>query len=185
MAYIKEKYFMENMQNCCSCGCNCCSEEQLKIITIDFLYLDLETCECCRVTEAALQEAVAETEGLLKSVGLEVTVNRIHIKTKEQAVFHKLISSPTIRVNGKDIDTDIKESLCESCGDICGENVDCRVWTYKGKEYDTPPKAMLINAILSEVYDEGNKASEEKEYRLPENLAGFFKAMKNKGKNNG
>jgi hypothetical protein len=45
-----------------------------------------------------------------------------------------------------------KESLCESCGDLCGDEVDCRVWIYNGKEYNVPPKAMIIDAILREIY---------------------------------
>ncbi len=45
-----------------------------------------------------------------------------------------------------------KESKCESCGDLCGDDVDCRIWLYQGKEYTSPPPAMIVDAILREVY---------------------------------
>ena len=46
---------------------------------------------------------------------------------------------------------EIKESLCESCVDLCGDEVDCRVWVYKVKN-TMFLKAMIIDAILREVY---------------------------------
>ncbi len=74
---------------------------------------------------------------------------------------------------------DVKESLCESCGDLCGDEVECRVWVYQGKEYTVPPKAMIMEAILKEVYG-GDKGSNivEQEYVMPENLKQFYAAMK-------
>lgn len=74
-----------------------------------------------------------------------------------------------------------KESLCESCGDLCGDEVDCRVWVYKGKEYNVPPKAMIIDAILREVYGNTERKSADevnkKLYQLPENLRRFFESI--------
>ena len=52
-----------------------------------------------------------------------------------------------ISINGHNIQIDIKESLCESCGDLCGDTVDCRVWIYQGREYTVPPKSMIIDCI--------------------------------------
>ena len=76
---------------------------------------------------------------------------------------------------------DYKESLCESCGDLCGDEVDCRVWIYQGKEYSSPPKAMIIEAILKEVYGEkSEKQEKKKEYVIPENLKKFYKSRRSK-----
>jgi hypothetical protein len=75
---------------------------------------------------------------------------------------------------------DYKESLCESCGDLCGDEVDCRVWIYQGKEYSSPPKAMIIEAILKEVYGEKSEKQEKKEYVIPENLRKFYKSRRSK-----
>jgi hypothetical protein len=101
--------------------------------------------------------------------------DKIHIETKELAIKHEFISSPTIRINGKDVALELKESNCQECGDLCGDDsIDCRVWVYEGKEYISPPKEMIVNAILREVYNPGVEAQKE-EYKMPKNLENFFK----------
>lgn len=83
-------------------------------------------------------------------------------------------SSPTIRINGQDICLEVKENICGSCSDIGNNPVDCRIFLYEGEEYEVPPKAMIIDAILSYVYG-GEKIQVKKEpYTLPENLRMFF-----------
>ncbi|MGB9792541.1 MAG: DUF2703 domain-containing protein, partial [Thermacetogeniaceae bacterium] len=147
-------------------------------------YLDLSVCERCQGTESSLEEALDEVKRVLELTGVEVIVNKIHIDSEEKAVRYRFRSSPTIRINGKDIQLETKESLCESCGDLCGDEVDCRVWVYNGKEYNVPPKGMIVDAILREVYGSGDdspKSDERKDYELPENLKKFFTAMKKKG----
>lgn len=171
----------------CTCNTGCCGstgqnqvEEKNKII-IDFLYLDLNICNRCQGTDQGLEEAIADVTKVLESAGIEIIVNKIHINSKERAIQYGFITSPTIRVNGRDIQMEFKESLCESCGDLCGDEVDCRVWVYKGKEYNVPPKAMIIDAILREVYGNTKKISDnevnKKSYQLPENLRRFFESI--------
>jgi len=109
-------------------------------LVIDFLYLDLSVCTRCQGTDTSLDEALAEVSRVLEATGTEVIVNKINVNTEELAIKHRFLSSPTIRVNGHDIQMEVKESLCESCGDLCGDEVDCRVWVYQGKEYTVPPK---------------------------------------------
>lgn len=174
---------MKKEQNgCCFSVVNrCCSPKQeRKHIVIDFLYLDLTVCTRCQGTENVLEEAIGDVSQVLEAAGIDVIVNKINITSREQAVLYKFVSSPTIRINGRDIDVDLKETLCESCGDLCNENVDCRVWLYEGVEYTEPPKPLIVNAILKEVYGD-SKSVEEKEYILPQNLEVFFGAIeKNK-----
>lgn len=146
-----------NKTSDCSCGPGCCDastdmKAENKRIIIDFLYLDLSVCIRCQGTDTNLDEALEEVSKVLEATGVEVILNKINVLSEELARQHKFISSPTIRVNGNDIQIDAKESLCESCGDLCGDEVDCRVWVYQGKEYTIPPKAMIIEAILKEVY---------------------------------
>ena len=118
---------------------------------------------------------------VLEAAGNEVIVNKINVNTEELAITHKFVSSPTIRVNGHDIQADVKETLCESCGDLCGDDVDCRVWIYEGHEYTVPPKAMIIESILKAVYGGySGKPVAEQDYALPENLKRFYDAMENK-----
>ncbi len=173
---------MEKIQNgCCSSENNCCSPKQKrKQIVIDFLYLDLSVCTRCQGTERILEEAISDVSKVFETAGFNVIINKINVTSKEQAIQYKFVSSPTIRINGRDIDVNLKESLCESCGDLCNENVDCRVWVYEGVEYIEPPKPLIVNALLKAVY-ENRQTVEEKEYILPRNLEVFFDALeKNK-----
>ena len=135
-------------------------------------------CTRCQGTDNSLDEALSKIAKVLEAAGNEVIVNKVEINSEELAIAYKFVSSPTIRVNGYDIQMDVKESLCESCGDLCGDEVDCRVWVYQGKEYTIPPKAMIIEAILKEVYGNKSGDNEEKEFKLPENLKHFYESMK-------
>lgn len=168
----------------CSCqGRDCCSPEPKKRkIVIDFLFLDLNVCTRCQGTETSLDEALGEVAKVLEATGVEVVLNKINVINEEVARQYKFISSPTIRVNGHDIQMDVKESLCESCGDLCSDEVDCRVWTFQGKDYNVPPKAMIIEALLKEVYGGGRADEADQAYVLPDNLIHFYAAMKAKQK---
>jgi len=70
---------------------------------IDFLYLDLSVCTRCQGTDQSLEDALAEVSGLLGAAGAEVIVNKINVTSEELAIQHRFVSSPTIRVNGRDI----------------------------------------------------------------------------------
>lgn len=166
----------------CSCGSSdcCASEPKPKKITIDFLYLDLTVCERCQGADTNLDLAVKEVSKVLTAAGYELTVNKTNITSEELAIKHEFLSSPTIRINGRDIDLNVKETVCKECGDLCGDSsVECRVWEYEGKEYTEPPAAMIINAILREVYTgSGKEVPAPGKYEIPENLRNFFKQMK-------
>lgn len=170
---------MSNNSGCCCGGSNCCeSEPEKKQLIIDFLYLDLSVCERCQGAEKNLDEAINEVSVVLKAAGFDIVVNKINITSKELAIKYEFLSSPTIRVNGNDIEVEVKESCCQDCGNLCGDNVDCRVWVYEGVEYNEPPKAMIINAIFKEIYG-GRKADSVKksDYVLPNNLKVFFEGL--------
>ncbi|MGB7604425.1 MAG: DUF2703 domain-containing protein [Lutisporaceae bacterium] len=173
---------MSNSSGCCSCGNGCCgSEQKKKQILIDFLYLDLSVCERCQGTENNLDEAIREVAGVLKAAGFEIVVNKVNITSKELAIKYQFLSSPTIRINGNDIELEVKESSCKECGDLCGDDVDCRVWVHEGIEYNEPPKSMIVNAILKEVYGDNRiDAVKMEEYVLPDNLKMFFDGLHNK-----
>lgn len=173
---------MSNSSGCCSCGSGCCgSEQEKKQILIDFLYLDLSVCERCQGTENNLDEAIREVAGVLKAAGFEIVVNKVNITSKELAIKYQFLSSPTIRINGNDIELEVKESSCQECGDLCGDDVDCRVWVHEGIEYNEPPKSMIVNAILKEVYGDNRiDAVKMEEYVLPDNLKIFFDGLHTK-----
>jgi len=157
------------------------AKKTFKRIAVDFLYLDLNTCSRCKATDTAVKEAAAECSGVLRTLGYAVTVNSVNITSAEMAEEYRFRSSPTIRVNGRDICPAVEENNCADCGDICGSDTDCRMFVWKGKKYNQPPKAMVTDAILRAVY-RPRRAPEQEEYRLPENLKKFFKAARKRKK---
>lgn len=169
------------MSKCCCSSENCCGQPQAKKpLTIDFLYLDTTICGRCQDTEKALDEAVSSVAVVLEAAGYEVKVNKVNIATKELAIEHRFISSPTIRVNGNDIAVELRETVCEDCGELCGDTVDCRVWVYNGAEYTAPPKELIVDAILREVYSPGQGEPTRAPYQLPDNLETYFVAKARK-----
>jgi hypothetical protein len=150
-------------------------------LDIDFLYLDLSVCERCQDTESTLEDAIEEVARVLETTGVEVALNRIHVTSEEQAVALGFLVSPTIRVNGRDIQMNFRESPCDSCGTLCEceGGVSCREWEYRGQWYTAPPKGLIIEAILKEVY--GGAGAEREEPRkgeeAPDNLKRFFSGL--------
>ena len=144
--------------------------------------MDLDVCVPCRGTESSLEEALSEVTKVLEATGIEVSLQKFHVQSAEQALALGFVSSPTIRINGRDIQLEVRESLCPSCGDLCGGDVDCRVWVYQGKEHAVPPRGLIIEAVLREVYREPGEAAVKPAplAELPENLKKFFAAKKGK-----
>lgn len=173
----------KNMTGCCSGSSECCGNtDEIKLIrnqiVIDFLYLDLNVCTRCQGAESILDEAIKDIAKVLEATGTDLKVNKINVNTSDLAVKHQFLSSPTIRVNGHDIQLDYKESKCESCGELCGDVVDCRVWIYQGQEFTIPPKAMIIEGILKVIYGGNLEAGvAEADYTIPENLRHFYESM--------
>lgn len=169
---------------CCQSGDqNCCGSETEKKIekrsmTIDFLFLDLSVCTRCQGTDQALDDAIREVAKVLALTGVEVVVNKINVLSEALAIQYQFESSPTIRINGRDIQLEVRESSCQSCGDLCGDEVDCRTWVYGGIEYSEPPKAMIVEAILKAVYGNEQKPPKSKVYVLPENLKKFYVGLR-------
>ena len=119
-----------------------------KEIKIDYLFLDLNTCDRCVGTDVVLEEVIQELSPAFALAGYHISYNKTQIKSELDAVLHRFLSSPTIRVNGCDICAEVQESDCGCCGEISGTQTDCRVFAYEGKLYDIPPKAMLAEANL-------------------------------------
>lgn len=156
---------------CCAEGSDCCKDE--KKIEIEFLYLDLNVCERCQGSDKNLDDAIQLVKPVLSKLGYTLNIHKINVNTETLAIEHKFLSSPTIRINHIDIEVTVKEDNCQSCGDLCGDTVDCRVFTYDSKEYHEPPVEMIIDGILRSIYNP-NKLK-ELDYQVPENLLKFYR----------
>lgn len=160
--------------NCCDEGSDCCKEDNSKQITIDFLYLDLSVCERCQSSSQNLDEAMILLTPIFNKLGYKTKVNRINVNSEVLAKHYKFKSSPTIRVNNDDIELEVKEDNCKSCGELCGDMFDCRVFTYNGLEYHEPPVQMIIESILKNIYFPPHKKDSE-HYDVPDNLLKFYR----------
>jgi len=147
---------------------------------IEHLYLDLKTCDRCIGTDRVLDGVMLTLSPALNLAGYKVEYNKIEMKTAEVAKQYQFLSSPTIRVNGRDICLSVKENSCGCCSDISGTDVVCRVFEYDGKSYEVPPKEMLAESILQAILGKAESGCSCGEYELPENLGEFFEGKKNK-----
>jgi hypothetical protein len=146
-------------------------------LRIEFLFLDLATCTRCLGADRALDAALEAVSEVLDAAGVEVEVDKILVTSEEQARRLRFVSSPTIRVDGRDVALELRESSCgsEACTDGCGDQIACRVWVYRGREYTEPPVAMVVDAILRHVYGAPAQDPREPEaFELSDNLARFF-----------
>ncbi|MCB0212934.1 MAG: DUF2703 domain-containing protein [Anaerolineae bacterium] len=147
-------------------------------VEMEFLFLDLTTCTRCVGTHQNLETAIESLKHVLALTGVQVTVNKVLIDSPEKAVAHHFVTSPTLRINGRDIALETKESRCDSCTELCGcqEGTLCRVWLYQGQEYTEAPVAMIVEALLQEVYGTRPKPFEPAATytQVPDNLQHFF-----------
>lgn len=153
--------------------CRCCGSENGKTVSVEYLFLDLKTCDRCIGTDAELEEVLTALRPALVMAGYSVTYQKIEMSNARLAQEYRFLSSPTIRVNGRDIMETVTETVCGCCSEISGADVDCRSYEYKGQTYDVPPKEMLANAILTAVFGTDSGCSCES-YELPENLKHFY-----------
>lgn len=151
-----------------------------KELLIEYLYLDLQTCERCMRADKVLDSAVELLRPVMDAAGFQIEYRKVLIENEELAEKYHFRSSPTILVNGEDIFGQIQENDCGCCSDIAGTDIKCRVFESEGKYYNAPTRSMLVNAILKRVY--AFSPEKQDEYVLPENLKRFFEGKREKEK---
>lgn len=117
---------------------------------IELLYI--LDCPWCVKTKELIRES-------LKELKIKANVEEILIDTNEKARKYHFVGSPTIRIDGRDVQEEVSKGRCLPCEEIaehtqgatefvkqecvCG----CRIYFYKGKQYPYPPKEMIKEAI--------------------------------------
>jgi len=161
--------------SCCAAPATGLHPDGSKLLNVEYLYLDLTTCRRCQATDATTKEALSILSGVFDTLGYQVHLDEVEIATRELAQQYRFLSSPTIRLNGIDIEQVVKESDCADCGSLSGGSTDCRVFTYDGKDYEQPPAAMIVDGILRALFS--GRTPDETPYVLPENLERFFSGV--------
>ncbi|MGI6071285.1 MAG: DUF2703 domain-containing protein [Blautia sp.] len=144
-----------------------------KAVQIEYLFLDLQTCDRCMGTDQVLEEVIEAISPALELADYHLEYHKVEMSTAQIAEQYRFLSSPTIRVNGRDICSSVKENACGCCGEISGTDVDCRVFEYEGQTYEVPPKAMLAEEILRSIFAPADGQGCDC-YSLPVNLKTFF-----------
>ncbi|MFD1599248.1 DUF2703 domain-containing protein [Halobellus rarus] len=152
-----------------------------RTVTVDFLYLNNESCDRCMGTEAALETALRRVGPILDALDVGITVRDVHVSTLAAAEAAQLAVSPTIRIGGRDIQPEYLENTCESCGDLCACEgaVDCRRWRYRGEEHSTAPVGLLVEKLVRALAPNGmqfDDPGESQAYQLSSNVRGFFES---------
>lgn len=160
---------------------DCCCKKNTdtktnKSILVEYMYLDLKVCTRCIDNMYVLERALYKIIPTLALAGYKVNLKRIEITDEDVAREHHFLSSPTIRVNGHDICDEVVENDCDCCKDICGTDVDCRVFKYDGVDSEVAPEAMIIDGIMR--YASSEVIVPEGDYVLPENLRTFFRGKR-------
>ena len=93
---------------------------------IEILYFD--GCPNYQPTLALTREVVAE-------LGLEADIHEVRVETSEAATERRFLGSPSVRVNGRDIEPEARGSEDFALG--------CRMYGESG----VPPRALLVAAL--------------------------------------
>lgn len=121
--------------------------EKSEDISIEFQYYDKSICSRCKSTNDSVKLTLKELTQAIKDNHLKVRLKETRLPES------KIHLSPSIIINGKDIEkivnkNSIKNSnACVDCCSLAGHTVNCRTFTYKGKNYDYIPKEMIMDAI--------------------------------------
>lgn len=109
-------------------------------------------CPWCLKTKRLLRES-------LKELKVEAEIEEILIDSEEKAKKYQFIGSPTIKINGKDIQEKVNKGKCLPCEELIEKSEEatefvkqecgcgCRVFSYKSKQCPYPPKEMMKEAI--------------------------------------
>ena len=155
-------------------------DHQPPVIEMELLALDLTTCSRCVGTLDNIERAIDIVRPVLDVSGVQLSVRKRFVESEEQARQYKFVTSPTVRINGRDIAFETLESHCGSCTDLCGcdEGTDCRVWRYRGEEYTEAPVGLVVEEILREIFGgHSDSVGDIPAYRgVPENLRRFFRS---------
>ena len=79
-------------------------------LVVELLAVDLSTCGRCTGTDRNIEAVVRELRSGFAQAGVDLQFRKTVVQTAEQAVALRLRSSPTVRINGRDVPIELRES---------------------------------------------------------------------------
>lgn len=123
---------------------------------------------------ATLETALDRVAGPLADAGVTLSYRQVHVETARDARRVGLSVSPTVRVDGRDVQPAAYTAACEDCtGPGTGEAVPCRRWLHDGQLHDTPPVPLLVGGVLRGAVD-ASADGPTGEGRLSAALSAYF-----------
>ena len=169
---------------CCDDGSYSCEDDAYagpkRTAVVDFLYIDLQTCDRCQGADERVALAVERCRPILAACGYNLVLNMVLVEDEAAAERWRFYSSPTVRANGVDICPSVEENDCDCCSDIAGVDVKCRIFPFNGTYYEVPPTDMLVRGIMETVMRDERYDPTCEPYELPENLRAFFEGKRAK-----
>lgn len=166
--------------NSCGCGStatntNNTDASAVREMVVDLFYIDIDTCDRCQGARGALREAVDAVAQPLAAMGVTVRLTETLVQSAEQAEAVALYSSPSIRIDGVDIQPAVHETTCNACSSLPNQaSVDCREWTYQGEQFTSPPKGLIVKALMDAALSPPAPPPRYDDYVMPANLRAFF-----------
>lgn len=144
-------------------------------LRVEFLFLDRTVCAPCVATGDALDAALAAAAPALAALDVAVERRDVHVTSAADAERHDFRLSPTVRVDGRDLQPEAPRDRCVSCGALCGcpDGVDCRLWHWRGELHTAPPVGLLVDALLRAALGAGEEPGPA---RGEDSVAAFFAA---------
>ena len=85
------------------------------------------------------KEALKYIEKIASALKSDITLKKVKISSEKDAKNLRFLGSPTIRINGVDVDPDATNDNEGFVG--------CRIYRYKGRIFQYPPKEMIESAF--------------------------------------
>jgi len=172
---IEEKHHHEHVHSK-DCGCGI---EDDKVILIEFIFLNLDTCKRTIETKINLFKAIDILKGPLEVAGYSFEIQGINIKSEADAKEFEFETSPTILVDFQDILGGIRENKCDDCSLLKKREIRCRAYAYNNLIYNVPPVGMLVEGILKGAFS-GQKVIDNDNYKIPQNILNFLSGNSSK-----
>ena len=93
------------------------------------------------------QEALVGIKEALKELGLSAELEVILMDSPEKARDYKFLGSPTIKINGLDLEAGRGDRPVASTATENFSMNACRTYIYEGSLYHYPPKEMLLEVL--------------------------------------